>query len=593
MGEAAQYQRSVVCQRHHPEKASVVKPADLQRTAQPARFDPGSLTDLLLLSCAAAALLVALLRGSEVMGPAFGILLAVVAARLGGVRALIIATPAALLPLHLITRSALQWDGLLWDLLAALAIGGLVAELSGRLRRSEREQAAALRVRSDLLAAIRALRVRIARQRALAQHSGRTRSLQILQEARFLALTPLELISEAHYPSVYQRIADSALGMLGDASRIDLWEVDGRPLERFWSAAREPRAELNAFLNDPRAVDRLLDVRKSFQLRRAQLIQPQPGQGLPLLIVPILVAGQVRATLTVCRVSGREYDAHSMSLADSFARRCAIVIVHLFRLEHMMTARHRAELGEQEKADALAAFSHDMRTPLQAVNGYTQLLLEEIAGRLTPKQREYLNRMQQAQAMATGFVDRVLAQARLDSVQHVHEMTNVELGAVAREVAAMFTVDCQRKNLTLELPSSQNQILVRADREKVWRVLQNLISNAVKYTPAGGIVSLSWRKVVDQIFVLVSDSGRGVASGELEAIFRPFYQVDPQSEGSGLGLAISRNLARDMGGDLLVASELGRGSTFTLRLPNAEPARERAAVRLEPLVIPALATRSA
>jgi signal transduction histidine kinase len=130
----------------------------------------------------------------------------------------------------------------------------------------------------------------------------------------------------------------------------------------------------------------------------------------------------------------------------------------------------------------------------------------------------------------------------------------------------------REKRLRFDLRSGDATVAVRADREKLQQIVLNLVINAVKFTPAEGTVSLSWEASGDDVLVRVTDTGPGIRPADLERIFDPFVQgtvVVPRggAPGVGLGLAISRQLARLMGGDLTVASALGEGATFTLRLP--------------------------
>lgn len=566
--------------------------------------------DLLLAASAAGALLLALWQGGEQSSTSIAILLAALAARFGGLSALLVIIPLVVLPAHWLTRSELSWQGLVWDAFVALTIGALVADLRDRYRATQVE---ALSLRTALQEGqklVKLLGERLGHSRQLMRHVGRARVRRSVRQSQLLADATFELLNDPCYATVYERIARMALNVLGDACRVDLWDAETRRVERYWTAAAEHSAELGAFLSQQNGIEQLPQIRQLLRHHRPVVIEPVaeltwprlgqgslgsgPGQGpSALLVVPVVIAGVVRVTIAVCRRrNGVTYDAATIALAEDYARRAAVVITHLFRLEHLLAARYRAEDAEQAKADVLAAFSHDMRTPLQAVNGYTQLLLEQIAGPLNIKQREYLQRIQQAQDRVTGFVDRVLTLARLDNKQNTGHAGPVELSTVAREVAALFALECLRKGLRIELPQIDDRVKVEADTEKVSRVLQNLLSNAVKYTQAGGAITLSWCDLGNRIEVVVSDNGRGVPKHELEAIFRPFYQVDPRSEGSGLGLAISRSLAHDMQGDLHVVSELGLGSTFTLQLPRVEPSLAVAdPAALEPLVIPALAAR--
>jgi signal transduction histidine kinase len=557
------------------------------------------LVRVLLVSTLAAACGLAIWLGDDHI-TAVAILLAAAVASWRGLPAVMLITPLALLPLYIVLRPLRSWETS-WELAVAIVVGLLVADLRKRNRRAQSRLQSARTAVQDMKLALQRSRIRLDRYRARLQRAGNYSSLA-RRRARLLTDAPLRWLEEADYASVYERIAHTALGVLGDACRVDLWEIDGRPADRFWSAALEPRPELESFLNERRAIDRLPELRQVLRQRRARVIEPvsphtwaaltrQPAGSLrersaALLLVPIVINGRVKATLTLYRRGMlRCYSADTVARAEEFARRSATAIMQFLRLEHLMAARHRAEQAEQEKAEALAGFSHDMRTPLQAVNGYTQLLLEQIAGPLTDKQQEYLQRIQQAQDRLNGLVDRVLTLARLDNEQRSAGPRVVELSAVAREIAALFAVECQHKSLRIELPDSRERILVWADPEKVWRVMQNLISNAIKYTHSGGRIALTFERAHERVEVRVSDNGKGVPNQELDAIFQPFYQVDPHTEGAGLGLAISRTLAHEMGGDLEVASEPGRGSTFTLRLPRSDEGSESEPSRTQAMLM--------
>ena len=130
------------------------------------------------------------------------------------------------------------------------------------------------------------------------------------------------------------------------------------------------------------------------------------------------------------------------------------------------------------------------------------------------------------------------------------------------------------KELTLRIDECAEEVSVRADEEKLRQILLNLLTNALKFTPAGGTVSVGCEAGGETVIIRVRDTGRGIAPAHLEQVFEPFVQVDRhvtpgKDQGVGLGLAISRELARGMGGDLTAESELGRGSTFILTLPAA------------------------
>jgi signal transduction histidine kinase len=136
---------------------------------------------------------------------------------------------------------------------------------------------------------------------------------------------------------------------------------------------------------------------------------------------------------------------------------------------------------------------------------------------------------------------------------------------------ALVMPQISARSLRYEYVGCDPALVVYADAEKMRQIVLNLLANAIKYTASGGNIRVSTDEDSDNVLIRVRDSGRGIASDKLEQIFAPFVRIDTgyarSTEGTGLGLAISRDLARAMGGDLTATSELGEGSTFTLRLP--------------------------
>ena len=254
---------------------------------------------------------------------------------------------------------------------------------------------------------------------------------------------------------------------------------------------------------------------------------------------------------------------------------------HVRARQELERARAQAEEANSAKNDFLSTMSHELRTPLNAISGYTDLLMMELRGPLTPEQRLDLERVRRANQHLTGLVTDVLNFARLDAGQVELDVGEVDLADVVMDVEALVAPQLAAKRqrfdhdgCTSKDPASP--LCLRADGEKVRQILLNLMTNAIKFTDAGGRVTLTCEtdETAGVIRVRLSDTGRGIPPGQLERIFEPFVQVDRQrtqdsQQGVGLGLAISRDLARVMGGELTAESELGRGSTFTLVLPAA------------------------
>jgi PAS domain S-box-containing protein len=234
-----------------------------------------------------------------------------------------------------------------------------------------------------------------------------------------------------------------------------------------------------------------------------------------------------------------------------------------------------SEAANRAKSGFLAAMSHELRTPLNAIGGYAQLMQEGIAGPVSPQQHEYLGRIRSSQLHLLGIVNDLLNYGRIDAGEIHYDLIPLSLNEVVGRVIGMVTPQAQRKRLRLEQRPGELEVFALADQLKTEQILLNLVSNAVKFTPDEGTVSVSWGLHDGAATIDVRDTGPGVPEDMQDAIFDPFVQLGRSltstQEGAGLGLAISRDLARAMNGDVTVESTPGSGATFTLRLPSARP----------------------
>ncbi|HZG41824.1 MAG TPA: ATP-binding protein [Longimicrobium sp.] len=242
---------------------------------------------------------------------------------------------------------------------------------------------------------------------------------------------------------------------------------------------------------------------------------------------------------------------------------------------HAQEARARAEEANRAKSMFLATMSHELRTPLNAIGGYVQLMEMEIHGPVTPEQREDLGRIDRSQRHLLGLINDVLDFATNEAGSARYAREPVMLDAVMEEVGSLVLPQVTEKRLAYDDGGARCGAVVLADRSRLEQVLLNLLSNSIKFTPAGGRIEVACRVADGRAAVRVRDTGMGIPADKLEFIFQPFAQVSAgftrTAGGTGLGLAISRDLARGMGGDLVAESTLGAGSTFTLTLPAAPP----------------------
>jgi signal transduction histidine kinase len=269
---------------------------------------------------------------------------------------------------------------------------------------------------------------------------------------------------------------------------------------------------------------------------------------------------------------------HELSAADrAFMNALSRIAAEAFERARLFDAerhaRAAAEGANRAKAAFLASMSHELRTPLQAALGFAQLMRGGVYGPVTEQQSEALERVERSQLHLRRLIDDILDFARLEAGRVRIDVEPVALDDLVPEVVRLVGPDVARKQLRLatKLPSDGQAVL--ADRQRLLQILLNLVGNAIKFTPAGGRVTVETTVAESRVAIHVRDTGVGIPADRLGAVFEPFVQVDDAltrtAEGAGLGLSISRDLARAMGGDVTVDSESGRGSTFTVELPRA------------------------
>jgi signal transduction histidine kinase len=242
--------------------------------------------------------------------------------------------------------------------------------------------------------------------------------------------------------------------------------------------------------------------------------------------------------------------------------------------EHLEQMAVAADEANRAKSRFLAMMSHELRTPLNAISGYLQILELGIAGPITDAQRDILERLDHSGRHLLSVINDVLDLSRIEAGRIEYQIDDVVLADVVTAAATMVEPQLAAKEIDFRVNVPGN-LIVRADGEKLRQIVLNLLGNAQKFTPGKGAVDVSAEPLRDAKMVLirVHDTGIGIPREKLEAVFQPFVQVDSErtrtAQGSGLGLAIARDFARGMGGDLVVESTLGKGSTFTLSVPSA------------------------
>jgi len=247
------------------------------------------------------------------------------------------------------------------------------------------------------------------------------------------------------------------------------------------------------------------------------------------------------------------------------------------------------ERANQLKSEFLASMSHELRSPLHTVIGFAELLLEQIEGPLTEKQRRFVHNIHADSGHLLAIINDILDLSKIEAGRLDLRKENFDLARAVSDAVAIIGAQAAAKGITLRT-DVEPDVVLHADPLRFKQILLNLLTNAVKFTPEGGRVSVtsSWRN--DKVAVTVSDTGIGIAPEHQRVIFDKFRQVGVATkgvrEGTGLGLAITKRLVEQHGGSIWVESAPGKGSQFTFTMPGAAPRDAAGAVAARPRAFP-------
>ena len=292
-------------------------------------------------------------------------------------------------------------------------------------------------------------------------------------------------------------------------------------------------------------------------------VAPEVAIG-PMLIAPLLAHDELIGGLAVARTPNEgPFD-------DSDREQLRLIA------DHAALALWKADLLEQARAaDAakgrfLATISHELRTPLTALTGYNELLVDEVLGQISDAQRDILERMRSVTQHLTAMIEDVLAYSSLEMGHEVIRPTEFLLVDLVNAVVAVADPLAKQKGIALTMHVPDPNLRITTDIDRARQILINLAGNAVKFTDKGG-VHIAVATTDKEILVSVTDTGIGIPTAQQKNLFRPFAQVDTgltrRHGGTGLGLYISSQLARLLGGRIVLKSQAGQGATFTLALP--------------------------
>jgi len=234
--------------------------------------------------------------------------------------------------------------------------------------------------------------------------------------------------------------------------------------------------------------------------------------------------------------------------------------------------------ASQVKSEFLARMSHDLRTPLNAVMGFTDLLLTQQVGPLTDKQQRYLGHVANAGRHLLELINDILDLTRVESGRLEIHPEPCDVPLILDEMLALFRTQAQVKRMTLAVEIGTPLGELMADRIRLQQIVHNLLSNALKFTAEGGLVTVTARQTGMELEITVRDTGIGIPPEDHQRIFEAYEQAgaaEGRQKGTGLGLAITKRLVELHGGSIRVESAPGQGSAFIVRLPGASPTDAR------------------
>ncbi|HKZ85617.1 MAG TPA: GAF domain-containing protein [Anaerolineae bacterium] len=305
-----------------------------------------------------------------------------------------------------------------------------------------------------------------------------------------------------------------------------------------------------------------------------------------LLCVPLTIKDRVIGTLTVDQSVADAFTEGDERLLTIAAAQAAVAIENAQLYEELKERARKLEHAYRElqeadrlKDELVQNVSHELRTPLTFVKGYVELLLEEDMGPINERQRESLAIVAEKASQVTRLVSDIifLEQIERESLQ----LGDVQMVEVAQLALQGCEVTTAAAGIRLRLEVEPDLPTIRADRDRLNQVFDNLLANAIKFSPSGGVITVGVYREMDAILVTVADTGIGIPRDRLHRVFERFYQVDGSSTrrfgGAGVGLAIVKRIVEAHGGRIWVESEPGKGTTFYFTLPFNRPLASLAA----------------
>ena len=289
-----------------------------------------------------------------------------------------------------------------------------------------------------------------------------------------------------------------------------------------------------------------------------------------LVVIPLVRPDRIVGALVVRRLTPGAFSDETCDMLTTFASQSAIALTNARLYQQLELQSRELATTSQHKSDFLASMSHELRTPLNAVIGFSEVLLERMFGELNDRQAEYVQDILDAGRHLLALLNDVLDLSKVEAGRMDLDITTFPAGDSIQSVLALVRERAGQIGVELRFDAADAPTHITADELRLKQVLLNLISNAVKFTPEGGSVTVRAWTGGPEVIITVTDTGIGIAESDRSRIFDSFQQGTrsaSSSEGTGLGLTLTRRIVELHGGRMWLESEVGLGSTFGLALP--------------------------
>ncbi|HWM43798.1 MAG TPA: GAF domain-containing protein, partial [Burkholderiales bacterium] len=289
------------------------------------------------------------------------------------------------------------------------------------------------------------------------------------------------------------------------------------------------------------------------------------------LSVPMLLEGKPIGAITVTGAQAGAFTERQIELLQIFAEQAVIAIQNAHLFKEIREKSAQLEVANKHKSEFLANMSHELRTPLNAIIGFSEVLSERMFGEVNEKQLEYLKDIHESGRHLLSLINDILDLSKIEAGRMELEVSTFHLPTALSNAMTLIRERAQRHGIQLGMQVDAQLAEFAGDERKFKQIMLNLLSNAVKFTPDGGQVDVSAKRLNGKVEVAVRDTGIGIAPEDQAAVFEEFRQVGRDkmrtAEGTGLGLALTKRFVELHGGAIRLESMPGKGSTFTVSLP--------------------------